>query len=332
MSTPRRLIKAAAAAATVFVAWLVFVWPPPSWWGTHWPARTAFMAMRERQIRAAGRTVPLRYDPVPADSMSPWLPSAATAAEDEAFYSHHGIDYHALREAIGYRREAFSWSNPRDREELTRALGRAWGRRERLRGASTITQQLAKNLYLSPSRNPLRKLKEAVVAYRLEAALDKDRIMELYLNVAEFGPNLWGVAAASRKYFDTAPSRLSIAQAALLVATLPRPLTSNPGYRPGYALARQELILRKLHGESVVIPPAEADDSIPLPTLPPQLDSAALRALTLPTDTGLALDTSRVRPDTLVPRDSPKARKDSAAAPFKPDTAAVPPKSKPKPS
>ena len=156
------------------------------------------MAMRERQLKVPGHPGASSYDPVPADSMSPWLARAAVAGEDEAFHSHHGIDYHALREAIGYRRGSFSWSNPRDRAELKRALALAWGRRDRLRGASTITQQLAKNLYLSPSRNPLRKLKEAVVAYRLEVALDKDRILELYLDVAEFGPELWGVAAASR--------------------------------------------------------------------------------------------------------------------------------------
>ncbi len=265
------------------------------------------MEMRDRQLRAAGKPVERNYLPVPLDSMTPWLPSAATAAEDEAFYSHHGVDYRALREAIGYRRTTFSWSNARDRAELMRALGRAWGSREKLRGASTITQQLAKNLYLSPSRNPLRKLKEAVTAYRLEAALDKDRILELYLNVAELGPNLWGVAAASRRYFGVSPSRLSLGQAALLAATLPRPLSSNPSYRPGYTLARQQLILRKLGGETVVIPPADAEDTVPLPPLPQLPDSAVLRDLRWPGN-------------------------DSAAAPAKPDTAAAPPPKKPAPA
>ncbi len=323
MGLLRRLFKIAAAAAAAFLLWLLLVWPPPSWWSSHWPARTAFMAMRERQLAAAGSRVPRGYEPVPLDSMSPWLPSAATAGEDEAFYSHHGIDYYALREAIGYRRGAFSWSNPKDRAELKRALGRAWGSRERLRGASTITQQLAKNLYLSPSRNPLRKVKEAVIAYRLEAALDKDRILELYLNVAELGPNLWGVAAASRRYFGVPPARLSVGQAALLVATLPRPLTSNPAYRPGYAFARQQLILRKLQGEPVEIPPADVEDTLPLPALP-VFDSATLRALRPPRDTG-AIDTATA------PRDTTAPRKDSAAAPLKLDTAAGPPKKKPAP-
>jgi monofunctional biosynthetic peptidoglycan transglycosylase len=328
MRLPRRLLAAAVASVAVFLLWLGFVWPPPSWWRTHWPARTAFMAMRERQLKAVGHPGVPSYDPLPADSMSPWLARAAVAGEDEAFRSHHGIDFHALREAIGYRRGSFSWSNPRDRAELKRALGLAWRRRDRLRGASTITQQLAKNLYLSPSRNPLRKLKEAVIAYRLEAALDKDRILELYLDVAEFGPDLWGVAAASRHYFGVSPSRLSIAQAALLAATLPRPLTSNPTFRSGYALARQQLILRKLSGEPVAIPPADVEDSLPLPPL--ALDGAALRALGATYDSTTRHDTSVARSDSPPAHTAAEpARKDSAAAPAKPDTAATPPPRKP---
>ncbi len=304
----RRLVIAGTVAAGACLLWLSFVWPPPSWWRTHWPAQTAFMAMRARQQGAGREALPRRYAPVPADSMSHWLSKAATAGEDEAFYLHHGIDYRAVREAIGYRRATFSWSEPRDRAELWRALGRAWARRDRLRGASTITQQLAKNLYLSPSRNPLRKLKEAVIAYRLEWALDKTRIMTLYLNVAEFGPNLWGVEAAGERYFGRPAAHLSADQAAMLVATLPHPLTSNPSYRPGRTRWRQQLILLKLGGAPVVVPPEEAEDTVPL--LPP----AAI-------DTGAAADTAR---DTVPPP------YDSAAVPpILPDTAAVPPRSAP---
>jgi len=324
MRLARRLPAAAAVAAAVFLAWIGFVWPPPSWWRTHWPARTAFMEMRERQLRTAARTGARSYEPVPGDSISPWLARAAVAGEDEAFYSHHGIDYHALREAIGYRRGSFAWSDPRDRAELKRALLNAWARRDRLRGASTITQQLAKNLYLSPSRNPLRKLKEAAIAYRLEMALDKSRILALYLNVAEFGPNLWGVAAASRRYFGVPPARLPIDEAALLAATLPRPLTSNPSFRAGYALARQQLILRKLGGEPVVIPPADVEDTLPPPLA---LDSAILRTLGRTPDSAAhhdtLIDTASPSPPRAVPG------RDSAAAPFTSDTAAAPPRSKP---
>ena len=300
----RRVFLIALAAFALPTLWLFVVWPPPSWWRTHWPAETAFMRMRDGQLAAARDSTRRAYRPVSLDSISDWLARAAVAGEDEAFFQHHGIDYHALREALGYRRASFSWGDPRDRAELRRALGRALDRRDRLRGASTITQQLARNLYLSPSRNPMRKLKEAAVAYRLEWALPKDRIMELYLNVAELGKNLWGVEEASRRYFARAASRLSMDQAAMLIATLPHPLTSNPAHRPGRTRWRADLILRKLRGEAVEVP-AEPEELTPaLPTA----DS-----LTVPPESLPAL------PDSTI-------RKDTTAAPVKPDTAVVTPK------
>ena len=167
-------------------------------------------------------------------------------AEDSRFKTHHGIDFIELREA---------WA--------------AGGHR----GASTITQQLAKNLYLSPSRSLFRKLKEAVTAARLELALSKDRIMEVYLNTSEWGPGLWGATAASAAYFGVPPERLSNAQAAALAATLPQPRSSNPTYLPARMLARRDLILARYYGGKTPVPPAE-EDSIPIippievPTLP----------------------------------------------------------------
>jgi monofunctional biosynthetic peptidoglycan transglycosylase len=280
-----RLAFGLVAAGAAFLAWLFVVWPPPSWWRTHWPRETAFMRMRAVQLAAARDTTPRRYRPVPLDSISDWLERAATAGEDDAFFQHHGIDWHALRQALGYRRDSFAWGRERDRAELRRALGRAVERRDRLRGASTITQQLAKNLYLSPSRNPLRKVKEAFVAYRLEWALPKERILALYLNVAELGDNVWGVEAASQAYFRRSAARVSMDQAALLIATLPHPRTSNPAYRPGRTRWRQQLILRRLRGESVVMPDeadedaapaaAPAPDSLQSAPVPPARDSAS---------------------------------------------------------
>jgi monofunctional biosynthetic peptidoglycan transglycosylase len=255
----RNLFLAASSGALLFVLWLGIVWPPPSWYRSHWPARTAFMAMRDRQAHATHDTTSRRYRPVPLDSISDWLERAATAGEDDAFFQHHGVDWHALRQAMGYPRETFSWSSPRDRGDLRRALRTALARRDKLRGASTITQQLAKNLYLSPSRNPLRKVKEAVIAYRLEWALPKERILALYLNVAEFGPNLWGVEAASQRYFGRSAAALSMDQAAMLVATLPHPLSSNPVLKPARTRWRQQLILRRLRGENVEVPVEGSD-------------------------------------------------------------------------
>ncbi len=195
------------------------------------------------------------YQPVPLDSIAPDMLAAAVTAEDARFWTHGGVDWHEVRSALGYRRGGFDWRSGRDREALWRALGSVPGRRDALRGASTITQQVAKNLYLSPSRNPLRKLKEAVTAYRLEVALPKRRILELYLNVAELGDGVWGVEAASRRYYRKSARRLTESQAAALAATLPFPLASNPVYRPVRMRKRQNLILRRMRGERIEVPP-----------------------------------------------------------------------------
>ena len=267
----RRILRTALRVLAVLVAalavWVWFLWPPPAWYKWAWPRQTAFMAMRRGQERAAIRAgtakppLPVRaYLPIPLAQIAPAMRTAAMIGEDHRFYQHHGIDYQAIREAAGYRRDDFRWVSAEDRAELGRALRQAWSRRDRIRGASTITQQLAKNLYLSPSRNPLRKVKEAVTAWRLEYWLGKERILELYLNVVELGPETWGVEAASRKYFRHPAGRLSLDEAAALAGSLPFPLRSNPGYRPGRMRWRQEMILRRARGENVVIPPP--DDSV----------------------------------------------------------------------
>ena len=214
------------------------------------------MAMRGHPASAR------RYHPVPLDSIAPNLREAALTGEDARFWGHGGIDFLEVRRALGYRGARFAWDSGRDRAELWQAVEHGWERRGALRGASTITQQVAKNLYLSPSRNPLRKLKEAVTAYRLETALGKPRILELYLNIAELGSDIWGVEAASRRYFRTSARRLTDTQAAALAATLPFPLGSNPAYRPNRMRRRQDLILRRMRGERVEVPPAEEEPVI----------------------------------------------------------------------
>ncbi|MCU0619892.1 MAG: transglycosylase domain-containing protein, partial [Gemmatimonadales bacterium] len=260
-SPGRRWWRWALLPPIAFVAWLLALWPTPSWYRTHWPAETAFMRMRRAQAPLFGDSGrrERRYTPVPLERIASAMPLAAVTGEDANFFEHDGIDYEAIRKAMGYRRATFDWRAPRDRAELRRALGRAWDRRDALRGASTITQQLAKNLYLSPSRNPLRKLKEAVTAYRLEHALGKRRIIELYLNVAEMGNDIWGVEAASRTYFRKPAASLSRPEAAALAGLLPVPLRSNPQLKPGRMRWRQQLILRRMAGERLEIPRTEKD-------------------------------------------------------------------------
>lgn len=266
----RLLGRAVLYGGAAFTLWLLALWPPPTWYLTHFPRETAFMAMRRGQPEADGPA--RRYRPVRLEQVATTMQKAAVVAEDHRFFEHGGVDYQAIREAMGYRRDDFSWGRGADRAELARVLSQAWQRRDRLRGASTITQQLAKNLYLSPSRNPLRKVKEAVTAWRLEAVLPKHRILELYLNVVELGPELWGVEAASQAYFDRSAGSLSRSQAALLAATLPGPLRANPGYRVGRIRWRQDLILRRMRGERVIIPLPEDLPEAPEVELPGELE------------------------------------------------------------
>lgn len=245
----RRVVLGSAGVALV---WLFGVWPPPVWWRDHEPRCTAMMRLRASACPrvSAGKA---------GRELSTRLPRMVVIAEDSRFRTHHGIDFVEIREAIGAAWRERDWS--------------------RLRGASTITQQLAKNLYLSPSRNPLRKLKEAVTALRLELALRKDRIMELYLRVVEWGPGVWGAEAASEAYFGAPLSRLNDAQTAALAATLPHPRTSNPAYRPGRMLARRGLILSRYYGGKVPVPRAEEELLVPvippieLPVIPAVADS-----------------------------------------------------------
>ena len=233
--------------------------------------------MRRADGRAGGQAGaefrPARppYRPTALEEISPILQRLVILAEDSRFRSHPGVDWAELKDAVGVAPDAGFWATARG----------AWRGRDRIRGASTITQQLAKNLYLTPSRSPLRKLKEAVTAARLELALSKDRILELYLNIAELGPGVWGVGRASREYFGVPPAQLDVWQAASLAATLPHPRTSNPMFRPDRMAARRTLILARYYGADVVIPPAELLEDIPEITFdpPPVLIPPALESL-----------------------------------------------------
>jgi monofunctional biosynthetic peptidoglycan transglycosylase len=293
-------LKALAVAAVGFTVWLIAIWPPPMWYRSHWPAETAFMWMRREEMGRSADSL-RGYRPVPLDSISRSLQDAVIIGEDNNFFTHGGIDYMAMAHALGYQRQTFTWSSDRDRRELVSVIPLAWSRRDKLRGASTISQQLAKNLYLSSSRNPLRKLKEAVTTYRLEAALGKRRIMELYLNVAELGDGVWGAEAASRNYFKRSAARLTQDQAAALAGSLPFPLSSNPGFRPGRMRWRQDLILRRMHGEWVEVPKVETEDLPP----PPVPDSVFIAV-----DSATAMDSV-----PLIQADSPPAPPESLESP-----------------
>src|SRR5438876_660364 len=261
---PRNLRRVALGTAGVVFVWLFAVWPPPVWWRDHWPRQTALM--REMaDCRTAGwpdgrsQFACPTVRPTALESISPVLQRMVIIAEDSRFRSHVGIDPAEIADALGIDGTHGVWS----------AVGAAWRHRDRLRGASTITQQLAKNLYLSSSRNPIRKVKEAVTALRLELALSKDRTLELYLNIAEWGPGIWGGDSACRAYFGVPASRVDESQAAALAATLPHPRTSNPMFRPDRMTARRDLILARYRGVEVDIPPAEETDTLQVPAIAP---------------------------------------------------------------
>ena len=283
----RLILRSLLVLVFGFFLWLWWVWPPPLWYRWMWPKVTSFMALRKHEASRDNKPYLLQYVPVPAKQIAPVLRDAAMAGEDQRFYQHGGIDFVEFRKALGYRPDSFSWASARDRGELLDAIRSARNRRG-LRGASTISQQLAKNLYLSPSRNPLRKLKEAFTAWRLEYWLGKERILELYLNVVELGPGVWGAEAASRRYFRKSAAKLTMDEAAALAGTLPFPLRSNPGYRQGRMRWRQNMILRWLRGEKIEIPPAP---EIPAVDTVPVVPDSLVKPDTIPPDT--------VPPDTI---------------------------------
>ena len=211
---------AVAVAAAVFYATLPDVRPL----AREWPKTTAFMERRRAELLRRGENANLEWTPVPIARIAPALGRAVIVAEDARFWSHDGVDWEAVRDAA-----------KRDWEE--RQLGH---------GASTITQQLAKNLYLSPSRSPLRKRREWAIARRLEATLSKKRILELYLNVIELGRRIYGAEAAARRYFGKPASDLTDLEAATLAAIIPSPRIYDPVRHAQRVERRARRILRRM--------------------------------------------------------------------------------------
>jgi len=260
---PRMCVLGIGLAAVV---WLFLPWPITLRWRD--PGTTALMRDRIREARQRGDTLELRHDWVPLARMAPTVPQAVITGEDGHFRSHHGVDWSALGEELHYDgNPPFSILDPNDLAALARAVRYGVEHRSEVKGRSTITQQLAKNLYFTPERSLLRKVAELFIAQRLEWLLSKDRILELYLNTVELGPGIFGVEAAAQAYFGVSASRLSRWQAASLAATLPQPLTSNPDLNPGRMAWRRDLILRYMNGGGDVRIP---DAPPPVPT--PQLD------------------------------------------------------------
>ncbi|MCR4295039.1 MAG: monofunctional biosynthetic peptidoglycan transglycosylase [Elusimicrobia bacterium] len=210
----------AAAAAALWVAWLPDVAPLKK----RPPKTTAYIELRKKQAEAAGRKLGLRWTWVPSSAISEHLKKAVVTAEDDEFWRHDGVNWAAIRVAY----------------ERNRAAGRFAA------GGSTITMQLARNLYLSPSKNPLRKAKEMLIARRLERVLGKRRVLELYLNVVEWGKGIFGCEAAARAYFSKSCADLTYEEAVAMAVVLPNPRRWSPAKRGAYVERNSRRIIGRM--------------------------------------------------------------------------------------
>jgi monofunctional biosynthetic peptidoglycan transglycosylase len=227
-----RVLLGAAAIGLAIVTYGWLTLPDVRPLRTETPVTTAFMRLRYVEAIAAGKSPVMVQHFVRYSRISPSLVRAVLVSEDAAFFEHDGIDYNELRASIEQNLKVWQFA----------------------RGASTITQQLAKNLYLSPSRNPYRKVIEWFITRRLEAELSKTRILELYLNLIEWGDGIWGAEAAAQRYFGVSASDVSPEQAALLAGAIVNPRVYSPARPNAVLLKRQKIILGRMERKT---PPAE---------------------------------------------------------------------------
>jgi monofunctional biosynthetic peptidoglycan transglycosylase len=199
------------------------------------PGKTSFMEYRENEYRAKGKNIKIQQKWVPLGSISPYLMKAVLIAEDDKFWNHHGFDKEAIQKAFEKNLEAGKFKL----------------------GGSTISQQLTKNLYLTPTKNPVRKLKEAIITWRLERTLKKRRILELYLNVVEWGEGIFGAEAAARRHFGKPAAALTAEEAAKLAAALPNPRRYRVDGTSQYVERRAKVIYAIMAKRGIVVPEYE---------------------------------------------------------------------------
>ncbi|MEO5955632.1 MAG: monofunctional biosynthetic peptidoglycan transglycosylase, partial [Nitrospiraceae bacterium] len=211
-------------AGAVLFLWLLTM-PDVSILRTTNPPVTALMDARQAQAEAQRHSAKRHWVWVPLSRIAPSLRQAVVGAEDAAFFTHEGFDWEGIKEAAKYNLEAG----------------------ELKRGGSTITQQLAKNLYLSSERSLFRKAREALITRSLEQQLTKERILELYLNVAEWGQGIYGAEAAARHHFKKSARDLTPDEAAWLAAILPSPKRYDPIRKTAALTRRHERILNRIN-------------------------------------------------------------------------------------
>src|SRR5688572_431910 len=221
-----RLVLLALIALTLLQFWFfASVW----YWSVHDPDSTAFMRTRLERLREERADARLAYQWVPYRAISPHLKRAVIAAEDSRFVQHDGFDWEGIRKAYE--------KNLREGEVVA--------------GGSTITQQLAKNLLLSGERSWWRKAQEAAITVMIELIMDKRRILELYLNVIEWGDGVFGAEAAARHHFGISAAELGPEQAARLAAMVPSPRRYGPGDNTAYLQRRTQVLLARMNAVGI---------------------------------------------------------------------------------
>ncbi|MBV5287601.1 MAG: monofunctional biosynthetic peptidoglycan transglycosylase [Methyloversatilis discipulorum] len=217
-----------AGAVLLVLAYQVWVFAHLLWWTQFNPSQTRFMSLRLDEMRERKPDAQLRHQWVPYERISVHLKRAVIAAEDDAFVDHEGFDWEGIQKAM----------------EKNRKKGRA------VAGGSTISQQLAKNLFLSPSRSYARKAQEAAITFMMEAVMDKRRILEIYLNVVEWGDGVFGAEAAAQRYYRIPAAKLGPEQAARLAVMLPNPRKYEKTFGPRLA-AHAARIAGRMHYSQV---------------------------------------------------------------------------------
>lgn len=213
------------------------------------PVPTAFMEYRQAEWAEQNRELQINQKWVRMSQISPNIIKAVLIGEDDKFWNHDGFDVKGMEQAL----------------EKTLTKGK-------VAGGSTISQQLSKNLYLSPSKNPVRKIKEAIITWRIESTLSKRRILEIYLNVAEWGDGIFGIEAAARHYYHKSAKNLTGQEAARLAAVLPNPIKYNPTGNQKYVKNRARIIYKIMQRRGIVIPQFKEIMA------PPKEDAASLES------------------------------------------------------
>jgi monofunctional biosynthetic peptidoglycan transglycosylase len=228
------------------------------------PEETALMRQRRREAESEGKTLAIQHQWVPFRRIPRHVVNAVVVAEDGTFWEHGGFDWY----------------------EFQQSLKKNWENKRVVRGASTITQQLAKNLYLSTSRDPIRKIKEWLITWLLEAYLDKERILEIYLNVIEWGRGIFGIEAAARAYFHCSASALTPDQAMRLAAVIPSPLKHKPNENSRWLAFRRTIVQQRMMGRRYVEVEEPPDEESETQEQPEENTSSQPSPEPSPADTG----------------------------------------------